>query len=721
MGTTFVQLARYGDIASILPAAKYIADQQGAPVDFVVHEQHADLLEAAPYTVAHIYDGDAAGVEDAIRFAKEKTPGNTILATQVNGNPVPNSQRNFIHDQWSRAGLLHLWETLPLELSIDPKRRADIRARYSRQSRQRIAVNFMGHSSMLAPSDRRMCEENAAAIAKTLGCELIDLSAMRLHNPADLIVVLECCDLLLTIDTFTVHAAYAVGLPTIVLQREIEWYQTPRRRHWVGRHDYSDLMHLETWATIKQEIVDTLRMPQSTLGRMVNVLDWFAGSDPESRRRHAFARETRAEYSGDIEQLELTRYTRTSDQTIKDTRKLPYLKDILDAGAADRPGNDVVIFCNADTCFCPETVSAIRDALKLYPAICCGRHDIRGKLVEKMKLGLAQARGEEYPGVDLFAMTVDFWHKIRDEIPDLLIACEGWDFVLWKTFEGHGGKRVAPLVYHEWHDPFWASWDQIHTNPGQQHNRQLGYEWAIKYGHGDYLGDGPTLFRSTPAKIHMDVGTICWVTGSFSAELEKIFEARPPKRILETGTHLGTGSTSIVLRLMQKHSSDAKFCTIECNPEFYADAKAFLSSKPVKVRHGLSVPRSILPDAETIRRETVLELPEGIKVDFGEGERVDRYIREVGYDAADDLIGKTLKEWDGQVDLVVLDSAGHMGWIEFQYLDRIVKSPYVLMLDDTLHVKHFRTAKFIRGSEEWRVIAEGRERNGFMIAERLPK
>ena len=52
-----------------------------------------------------------------------------------------------------------------------------------------------------------------------------------------------------------------------------------------------------------------------------------------------------------------------------------------------------------------------------------------------------------------------------------------------------------------------------------------------------------------------------------------------------------------------------------------------------------------------------------------------------------------LAKLDFKPDLVILDSAGHMGLQEFKYLMDRVEPGFYLALDDTNHVKHYQTCK----------------------------
>ena len=92
----------------------------------------------------------------------------------------------------------------------------------------------------------------------------------------------------------------------------------------------------------------------------------------------------------------------------------------------------------------------------------------------------------------------------------------------------------------------------------------------------------------------------------------------------------------------------------------------------VKLHNGLSVPRELLPTFEQINNSTVENVEFGeIYIDHEEKERALKYFEETDFsDVEDNLLEKCLKRFDYAPDFVLLDSAGHMGNIEFNYLSK---------------------------------------------------
>jgi len=207
----------------------------------------------------------------------------------------------------------------------------------------------------------------------------------------------------------------------------------------------------------------------------------------------------------------------------------------------------------------------------------------------------------------------------------------------------------------------------------------------------------------------------------FATELRRVVRERRPRRIVETGTYRGTGTTTVIGRaLVEADITDAEFVSIEVNPRHAARAfeHAAREHLPVHIEVGLSVPRDLLPTRDAIERELVDDvIADGLVVDHEPERRAELYLAETDYpDAPDDLLGRTLRAWDGRPDLVVLDSGGHMGWAEFRYLLTLLRGPCWVALDDVRHVKHYRSLRAIAADPRFAIAACGDEKFGYCLA-----
>lgn len=214
---------------------------------------------------------------------------------------------------------------------------------------------------------------------------------------------------------------------------------------------------------------------------------------------------------------------------------------------------------------------------------------------------------------------------------------------------------------------------------------------------------------------------------SFGRHLTDAIRKAGARRIIETGTFVGMGTTAIIARaLAECRLGGARFYTIECNPEHYRQALENLRTSGllslVQPLHGVTVPRALLPTADAVARECVAALPAGCEfVDHAPEERVARYIEETAFDdTPDDLLRYCLREFDYRPDMVLLDSAGHMGFVEFQYLIEHLRGPCLIALDDVLHLKHCRSLSHIKADDRFRLLVESDEKFGFCIAQFTP-
>lgn len=161
----------------------------------------------------------------------------------------------------------------------------------------------------------------------------------------------------------------------------------------------------------------------------------------------------------------------------------------------------------------------------------------------------------------------------------------------------------------------------------------------------------------------------------------------PVKEILETGTYMGLGTTQILA------ATGLPVKTIECNLHHYQHAVNNLKDFPnVECLHGYSLLRSDMN--EFISTDDFDANKVGAAIDIHDEARVHFYLNEVAHgDLPEELLKKNLKA----DQLVFLDSAGGVGWLEFQVVYRS-KLPVLLVMDDVDHFKHYRSAEYLLNS-----------------------
>jgi len=214
----------------------------------------------------------------------------------------------------------------------------------------------------------------------------------------------------------------------------------------------------------------------------------------------------------------------------------------------------------------------------------------------------------------------------------------------------------------------------------------------------------------------------------FARTIADLFTRIRPKRLIETGTYLGEGTTRIIAETVKRLGiSDAVFCTIECNPKNYSQARSNLTQRGlidrVQMLHGLSVPRTKLPTIEEIEQSCVNNIEfNDIFVDHQEQQRALLYYKETDFNGIeDDMLGKALSVYGDRPDFVLLDSGGHMGNVEFNYLISRLKGPCYLALDDIFHIKHHKSFKQMQADHRFEILTVSHEKFGFCLAKFTPE
>jgi hypothetical protein len=177
-------------------------------------------------------------------------------------------------------------------------------------------------------------------------------------------------------------------------------------------------------------------------------------------------------------------------------------------------------------------------------------------------------------------------------------------------------------------------------------------------------------------------------------------------KVIETGTFQGLGTTKAVLKGMKGHGLDFEFISIEVNPLFCRTAIA--NNKNIKglfIKNGLSTPKQMIPVDATFN------VPAHIIVDHDPDIRNELYLKEVDFKVEDDLLRKAIDSMNGKPELVILDSVGNMGLIEFKYLMSLLPDHgFWLILDDTGHVKHYESLQICKANpDKFTIVMESDE------------
>lgn len=233
----------------------------------------------------------------------------------------------------------------------------------------------------------------------------------------------------------------------------------------------------------------------------------------------------------------------------------------------------------------------------------------------------------------------------------------------------------------------------------------MGRDSAYKKLEPNKYTSGSMILASTIDKHGMSI------SDELKLDINYIISSEKPSKIIETGTYLGLGSTKTILEsIILNDIEDASFTSIEANKVFYLTAKKHLKEfehmKGFRLINSISIPRILIP------KEVENDLPENVITDHLVA---DDYLKETDFDCPYDGLGFAMGLIGNRPDLVILDSAGHLGTIEFHYLMSLVDSSFILILDDTLHRKHFKTMEYIRSDERFTILKESKNKFGYAI------
>lgn len=235
-----------------------------------------------------------------------------------------------------------------------------------------------------------------------------------------------------------------------------------------------------------------------------------------------------------------------------------------------------------------------------------------------------------------------------------------------------------------------------------------------------------TAPRTTTSIVAADKAVTVAADSEFSRAITGLIAREQIRTVIETGTYFGTGTTATIARALIAGGDGGICYTIEVNPRHHAIALQHLRRDGlltvVRPLLGLSVPRAMLPTPEEIQRATIADVAGStVIVDHDESDRVARYMGEThNLGVPDNLLAYALQCVEYTPGLVLLDSGGHLGYVEFQYLLQRLTAPTFIALDDIRHVKHAQSWAFIKRDPRFKVLVESGEKFGFGIARYTP-
>lgn len=214
------------------------------------------------------------------------------------------------------------------------------------------------------------------------------------------------------------------------------------------------------------------------------------------------------------------------------------------------------------------------------------------------------------------------------------------------------------------------------------------------------------------------------------------------KYIIETGTHRGLGSTTMLGNAFKNSSNLVSLNTIEIDYTNFSVAKKNLShfsfincwygcsldvneaiayiKKDVAILYHEKYPEIFIDNTKDPINFYVNEL-EG-KLNESSDSIIKKFLKKLLRPSKNskinpqyNLLPKLIKEFYNDEMLIVLDSAGGVGHMEFQITDELMKNKtYYLLLDDTHHLKHFRGYDIIKNRGDFSII-NASDKNGWVL------
>lgn len=418
---SYLLLGRTGDLLSILPFLKTEPEKP----NLVVSNQHVDLFDGVSYVNAVPFDGGIHMLREAFDFAKEKFPDVKSLQVIGNTNDVaeltyaPNGQNSaittsFVKEIWKIAGKMHLWDdVLPLVFDQrNPERETALLkscnvAGTPGRKKPLLLVSIKGNTSPFPYCDLLM-----ELLRLKFGKEFHILELPKAEHIYDLLALYEKAHCIVTVDSAPLHLARACpDLPVIALtnDRPMLWNGSAWEPNWAWCCRYHDFPER---ATEMLAAIETCTQPYH--------LPFIGVWNAYEQRPESFAMPGLPVLMGAC--------GRDSANTIKDEKRIPYLKDCLRMGLQRAKDKEQVALMRKDT---------VHNVMECYPDAWFAYRLTRSGESETFA-----------PIVDIFGARQSWWKERLSEIPDLLFGTDYyWSQALWALFKKHGAVDVTGACY----------------------------------------------------------------------------------------------------------------------------------------------------------------------------------------------------------------------------------------------------------------------------------
>lgn len=243
------------------------------------------------------------------------------------------------------------------------------------------------------------------------------------------------------------------------------------------------------------------------------------------------------------------------------------------------------------------------------------------------------------------------------------------------------------------------------------------------------LSDFPDTSMSMGASTHL------------KSLLDHVLAEENVSYVFESGTYLGLGSTKFIAEAFRKDEQPELFVTVEANWMSWRAAKRNLRCFPfVRPLWGRTVPADkalqflhsddVLRQHENYSDVFIDNIEDPLKfyteeingklgVPSNRFQKVCQAVERPFVYAGDNLLEHYLMQFQKLKPLITLDSAGGVGFLEFSVMKNAMgENPYLILLDDINHIKHFRSYQHIVENPNYHIFGVD-ENEGWLFAKYL--
>jgi hypothetical protein len=222
--TCIVQMGRLGDVINMLPIAQHLAMKGKAP-HLLVSREFAPVLDGCSYVKALPTDITVHEIAKGVAYAKKTFAD--VIVTQIYGHNHKQETLtpSWPQESWRQGGQLDHFHDREWPLVFDRRdkqREALLIAKLMRTSKPKIITNLTSAVSVPFPNGK----EVLGAVQKRFGAthEIVDIGNVKAHRFYDLIGLYEKAQVIVSIDTATMHLAAATPqVPLVALVNDKFW------------------------------------------------------------------------------------------------------------------------------------------------------------------------------------------------------------------------------------------------------------------------------------------------------------------------------------------------------------------------------------------------------------------------------------------------------------------------------------------------------------------